>query len=59
MGRINKARVRVNRVVGRFMVKQGGMVIRHIELETNVGLYLRRDGVHLSAVGIDLWSLGL
>ncbi|XP_077319008.1 uncharacterized protein LOC143974648 [Lithobates pipiens] len=56
---IQKTRIRVNKVVGRFVVKNGGLVIRHRELESNVGLYLRRDGVHLTDVGIDLWSLGL
>lgn len=59
MASINKTRIRVNKVVGRFVRQNGGIVIRHRELETNVGLYLRRDGVHLSDVGIDLWSLGL
>lgn len=57
--RINKARIRVNKVVGRFLVQQGGMVIRHRELKINVGLYLRRDGAHLTDVGTDLWTMGL
>lgn len=57
--RLNKARIRINKVVGRFLVKQGGLVIRHRELEINVGLYLRRDGVHLTDVGIYLWTMGL
>lgn len=41
VARINKACIRVNKVVGRFVAQNGGMVIRHVELETNVGLYLR------------------
>ncbi|XP_077309137.1 uncharacterized protein LOC143928250 [Lithobates pipiens] len=56
---IQKTRIRVNKVVGRFVIQNGGLVIRHRELESNVGLYLRGDGVHLTDVGIDLWSLGL
>lgn len=45
---INKTRIRVNKVVGKFVVQNGGIVIRHRELEVNVGLYLRKDGVHLT-----------
>lgn len=57
--RINKARIKVNKAIGKFVVNNGGLVVRHTELEVNVGMYLRGDGVHLTAVGIDLWALGL
>lgn len=59
MDRINKARIKVNEMVGRFVICNGGLVIRHMELERNTRLYLRSNGVYLSAVGINLWSLGL
>lgn len=57
--RLNKTRIKVNKRVGQFVIRNGGLVVRHRELEKDVGLYLRRDGVHLSEVGIDLWSMGL
>lgn len=57
--RINKARIKINKEVGRFFTRNGGFVVRHRELEVDTWRYLRGDGVHLNAVGIDLWSLGL
>lgn len=57
--RVNKARKKVNRDVSRFVVKNGGLAIRHLELEVDTWRYLRGDGVHLHAVGIDMWTLGL
>lgn len=57
--KLNKARIKVNKEVGRFIVRNGGFVVRHRELEVDTWRYLRSDGVHLNAVGIDLWSLGL
>ena len=49
--------MKVNKVLGRFVAKHRGLVVRHREL--NVGLYLLRDGVHLTDVGTDLWVLGV
>lgn len=40
------------------MVNNGGLGIGHLELETNVGLYWIKDGVHLSDGGLTS-SLGL
>lgn len=57
--RINKARVKVNKEVGRFFVRNNGLVIRHQELEAETWRFLRGDGVHLNAVGTDLLFLGL
>ena len=57
--KVNKARVKVNKEVGRFFVRNGGLVVRHRELEVDTWRYLRRDGGHLNEVGIDLWALGL
>ncbi|XP_044128079.1 uncharacterized protein LOC122928907 isoform X3 [Bufo gargarizans] len=56
---INKARIKVNRAVGRFMARNGAVAVRHEELEKGVGAFWRADGVHLNAVGTDLWSLGI
>ncbi|CAI9564345.1 unnamed protein product, partial [Staurois parvus] len=57
--RLNKARIKVNREVGSFFSHHGGFVVRHLELEVDTWRYLRCDGVHLNAVGTDLWSLDL
>ena len=57
--RLNKGRIKVNKAIGRFVARHGGLVIRHIELEEDVGLYLRGDGIHLSDVGMELWFLDL
>lgn len=54
--KLNKARIKVNKEVGRFIARNGGVVVRHAELEVDTGLYIRGDGLHLIAVGIDLWS---
>lgn len=55
----NKARIKVNKEVGRFIARNGGVVVRHAELEIDTWLYLRGDRVHLNGVGIHSWSLGL
>lgn len=57
--RINKARIRINRTVGRFMARNGAVVVRHRDLENGVGAFWKTDGVHLNEVGTDLWTLGL
>ncbi|XP_040183677.1 uncharacterized protein LOC120916805 [Rana temporaria] len=57
--KVNKARVKVNKEVGRFVVRNGGLVVRHRELEEETWRFLRSDGVHLNPIGIDLWALGL
>ncbi|XP_044141387.1 uncharacterized protein LOC122931380 [Bufo gargarizans] len=57
--RLNKARIKVNRAVGRFVARNGGIVVRHRELEPGVGAFWRSDGVHLNGVGIDLWCSDL
>ncbi|KAM4026884.1 uncharacterized protein ACNLHF_022763 [Anomaloglossus baeobatrachus] len=57
--KVNKARAQVNRVVARFMTRNGGLVVRHRELEPATWQFLRGDGVHLNDIGADLWALGL
>lgn len=56
---INRARRKINREVSKFMVRKGGLAIRHLELEFETWRYLKKDGVHLNEVGIDMWALGL
>ncbi|KAM4023859.1 uncharacterized protein ACNLHF_024805 [Anomaloglossus baeobatrachus] len=57
--KVNKARAQVNRVVARFMTRNGGLVVRHRELEPATWQFRRGDGVHLNDIGADLWALGL
>lgn len=59
IGRLNKARIKLNREIGRFIAWLGGIVVRHRELEDQSVRYWWDDGVHLNAVGTDIWSLGL
>ncbi|XP_040178454.1 uncharacterized protein LOC120911247 [Rana temporaria] len=56
---VNRARRKLNRNVGRFVLRNGGLVVRHPELEVDPWRYLRSDGVHLTDVGIDMWALRL
>ncbi|XP_066437239.1 armadillo repeat-containing X-linked protein 2-like isoform X2 [Eleutherodactylus coqui] len=56
---LNRARVKLNREVSRFLGSKGGVAARHIDLEKGVGNYWRSDGVHLNDIGIDLWTEGL
>ncbi|XP_066441042.1 uncharacterized protein [Eleutherodactylus coqui] len=56
---IDKARIKVNREVSRFVVRNGGVAVRHIDLEKGAGNYWRGDGVHLNEIGTDLWLEGI
>ncbi|XP_068092115.1 uncharacterized protein [Hyperolius riggenbachi] len=57
--KINKARIKLNKEVARFFIRNGGLAIRHFELEEEIELFLKRDGVHLNDIGMDLWALGI
>ncbi|XP_069812933.1 uncharacterized protein [Dendropsophus ebraccatus] len=57
--RLNKARIKVNRAVSGFVIRNGGVAVRHVDLESRGEEYWIRDGVHLNAVGMDLWALAL
>lgn len=57
--KINRARIKVNEEVAKNVVHNGGLPIHHRDLEEETCRFLRRDGVHLNAVGIDLCQLGL
>ncbi|KAM4034595.1 uncharacterized protein ACNLHF_021249 [Anomaloglossus baeobatrachus] len=39
--------------------RNGRVVVRHRDLESGEGNFWRSDGVHLTAVGIDLWALSI
>lgn len=56
---MNRARVKLNKAVGRFIARNGGIVVRHKDLEELDDALLRPDGVHLNAIGLDIWTLGL
>lgn len=49
--KVNGARKMVNKEVSGFVVRNGGLAIRHMVLEVDTWRYLRRDGVHLNDVG--------
>lgn len=53
---VNKARAKE---VGRFVKRNGGIVVRHRDLEGASSDFLRDDGVYLNAIGINMWCLGL
>lgn len=56
---INRARAKVNKEVGSFVKRQGGIVVRHRELEKPSEDFLSIDGIHLSDIGMDMWALEL
>lgn len=54
---LNRARVKINKAVSKFVRLNGGLVVRHCVLE---GLeYIGTDGVHLTDVGRDIFNFGL
>lgn len=56
---INRARVKLNRSIGQFIARNGGLVIRHRELEEVDPALMHTDGVHLNPIGIDMWTMGI
>lgn len=56
---INKARAKLNRSVGKFVARNGGVVIRHTALEVADPDLMWHDGVHLNCYGIDIWTSDL
>lgn len=56
---LNRARAKLNMAVGRFIARNGGVSVRHRDLESiDDGFYLD-DGIHLNGLGYDIWMLGL
>lgn len=56
---LNRARAKLNRSVGRFIARNGGLVVRHQDLEIADPALIGTDGVHLNPIGVDLWTLGI
>lgn len=56
---INRARAKANKVIGRFVQRNGGVVVRHRELEKVDTDLLRDDGEHLNVYGMDIWNLNI
>lgn len=56
---LNRARIKVNKAAAKFFVRNGGLAVRHRDLEEETWRFLRADGVHLNAIGLDLWQLAL
>lgn len=56
---LNRARVKLNRAVGKFVASNRGLVVLNRELEEADPALLRPDEVHLNAISLDLWMLGL
>ncbi|XP_031758505.1 collagen alpha-1(I) chain-like isoform X2 [Xenopus tropicalis] len=55
---INRVRIKVNKAVASNVQKNGGLVVRHRELENNMAFF-RTDGIHLNEVGLDLFNFNL
>ncbi|CAH2295909.1 Hypothetical predicted protein, partial [Pelobates cultripes] len=53
---VARCRGKVNRTMAVFVSRMGGVVVRHRELEGMLPGYFRRDGVHLSDIGLWLTS---
>lgn len=56
---INKARAKLNRAVGKFIARNGGIVVRHKDLEEVDEDLMWEDGIHLNHIGYDIWMLAL
>lgn len=56
---LNKARAKLNRSIGRFIARNGGIAVRHKDLEIVDDSLLWSDGEHLNFIGLDIWMLGI
>lgn len=56
---IEGARRTINARISRFIRSQGGVVIRHFQLEGDNSHLLRPDGIHLTDIGTDIFLAGL
>ncbi|XP_066442677.1 serine/arginine repetitive matrix protein 1-like [Eleutherodactylus coqui] len=56
---INKARIKINRVISPFVDQNGGVAVRHRDLEKGQGDYWLDNGIDLNAAGINIWALAI
>ncbi|OCU00392.1 hypothetical protein XELAEV_18006166mg, partial [Xenopus laevis] len=56
---MERSRQKLNKLLSAFIRHSGGIVGRHKVLESCMPGHYCRDGVHLSAVGTDIFKLGL
>ena len=56
---LDRIRRRLNRTIHSFLVSSGGVSFRHSELEGFMPGLFRKDNVHLSPIGIDIFNMGL
>lgn len=56
---VERARRTVNSRMARFIRSRSGVVVRHRLLEGDNRRYMRRDGVHLNEVGLDIFLDGI
>ncbi|KAM8960634.1 LOW QUALITY PROTEIN: uncharacterized protein RCH25_036373 [Pelodytes ibericus] len=54
---ISRCRIKLNRLMSSFVRKIGGVVVRHRDLEAQIPGYYRKDGVHLSDIGLDFLNM--
>ena len=56
---LDKIRRRLNRTMHSFLTTAGGVSFRHSELEGFIPGLFRKDKVHLSPIGLDIFNMGL
>ncbi|XP_041440943.1 uncharacterized protein LOC121400934 [Xenopus laevis] len=57
--KMDKSRVKVNKLMASFVRKFGGIVVRHSDLDDKMPDYFSQDGVHLSELGNSFFTLAL
>ncbi|OCT82316.1 hypothetical protein XELAEV_18024839mg, partial [Xenopus laevis] len=57
--KMDKSRVKVNKLMASFVRKFGGIVIRHSNLDDKMPAYFSPDRVHLSELGNSFFTLAL
>ncbi|XP_068104583.1 uncharacterized protein [Hyperolius riggenbachi] len=56
---IDRARIKINRDVSKFVKSRGWVVVRHRDLEDDSADLFEEDGVHLNDTGNDIWCEGI
>ena len=52
---VDKSRKLLNRVIARKLRYQNGLVIEHANIKYGISALFRKDGVHFSDMGNDIW----